>query len=82
MKEINVTNHNIRGNKKNRLIFDNQIDEVWLNSKSAAAYLDISPNALRIMVCRGQVKASKLNGRLRFRVVDLVGLLKEVSHEY
>ena len=48
----------------------------WLNSREAAHYLSITPNALRILVCRGKVKAYKLGQRLRFELKDLRMLLR------
>lgn len=57
-------------------LFENEIVVEWLTSKEAARYLGISPNALRIMVCRGRVKSYKLGSLLRFRISDLRCLLK------
>lgn len=61
-------------------IFENRIELEWLSTKQAAKYLSVSENALRIMVCRDQVKSFKLGSRLRFRLSDLQVLLnlKEV----
>lgn len=60
------------------LFFDNRkVGNEWLTSMEAAQALGISPNALRIMVCRGQVKFFKLSGRLRFRASDLMALLRK-----
>lgn len=53
------------------LLFDNRIIDEWLSTKEAADYLSITPNALRIWVCRGKIKAYKLGNRLRFRNKDL-----------
>lgn len=55
-------------------LFQNQIVCEWLSSKEAASYLGITENALRIMVCRGQIKVSKFGRRLRFRFRDLQSL--------
>ena len=49
----------------------------WLTSTEAANVLGVSPNALRIMVCRGLVKYSKLGRQLRFREADLNSLLQK-----
>jgi excisionase family DNA binding protein len=57
--------------------FENQEVGEWLTSKEAAQVLGISPNALRILACRGRVKFFKLNGRLRFRGSDLKVLLRK-----
>lgn len=48
--------------------FENQI---WMNSREAAAYLRISVNSLRIRVLRRQVSAHKYCGRLMFKRSDL-----------
>lgn len=56
--------------------FDNRIFGEWLSTKEAAVYLSLTPNALRILVCRGRVKAYKLGRRLRFRTKDLRLLLQ------
>lgn len=50
-------------------------EEKWLSSKEASHFLKISPNALRILVCRGKVNFYKLGSRLRFRKKDLLDLL-------
>lgn len=55
--------------------FDREIEEKWLSTFEAAHWLGISPNALRILVCRGRVKYFKLGCRLRFRKQDLTALL-------
>ena len=61
------------------VLFDNRITSEWIATAAAAAYLKISPNALRIMVHRGQVKAHKLGSRLRFRLRDLRETLQKRS---
>jgi excisionase family DNA binding protein len=44
----------------------------WLNVESAARYLDTTPDAIRGMVKRGQVKPHRTpTGRLLFRPEDL-----------
>ena len=55
----------------NGLLFDNEISCEWLGIEKAAAFLDLTPNALRIMVHRGKIKAHKLGRRLRFKLGDL-----------
>lgn len=57
--------------------FNNQIVSEWLTCTQASAYLGVTENALRIMVCRGQVKYHKMGRRLRFRLNDLSDLLTE-----
>ena len=47
--------------------FENSGNAVgWLDTKAAASYLRMTPNALRIAVHRGIVPARKLGRRLRF----------------
>lgn len=61
-------------------IFDNlAADTVWLSTKEAARFLGISPNALRILVCRGSVNFFKMGTRLKFSKSDLLSLLKKGS---
>ncbi|MAF78841.1 MAG: hypothetical protein CME60_11810 [Halobacteriovoraceae bacterium] len=57
------------------LFFDNRIWDEWLSTCEAAKFLSTTPNAIRIMVCRGKLKASKLGRRLRFKISDLRNLL-------
>lgn len=66
--------NNIRSNCSSA-IFENRVGE-WLSSSEAAEYLRISPNAIRIMVCRGKLKSLKLGSRHRFHVNDLRRLLQ------
>lgn len=59
-------------------IFENiKVGNEWLTSNEAARVLGISPNALRILVCRGKVKYFKLGRRLRFCARDLRVLLRK-----
>ena len=51
--------------------------EVWLSTKDVAKFLSLSPNAVRIMVCRGKIPAFQIGGRLRFRKNDCVSLLSK-----
>lgn len=55
-------------------------DENWLTTKKAAAFLGITPNALRIRVHRGQVVAYTLGRHLRFPLASLKMLL--IKKEY
>lgn len=57
-------------------LFDNMnngkwLDEIRLTTKEAAAFLGISPNALRIRVHRGKIEAEKLDRDLRFKLSGL-----------
>lgn len=65
------------------VFFHNQIErktadenEKWLNTDEAAYYLNITANALRILVHRAKVKAYKLGTRLRFKKSDLFSVLQ------
>lgn len=60
-------------------LFENRITCEWYSTKEAADYLRISPNALRIWVCRGKIKAYKMGRHLRFHVEDLAELLQKRS---
>ena len=53
---------------------ENQESE-WMTTKEAARYLGISPNALRILVCRKRVKFYKLESSPRFKLNDLQSLI-------
>jgi excisionase family DNA binding protein len=55
-------------------LFENQNSREWLTTNEAAKFLAVTPNALRIMVFRGQVPVYKLGRRLRFRLRDCQGL--------
>jgi excisionase family DNA binding protein len=50
------------------LLFDNL---EWLTTAEAAYYLRKSKDAIRQMVCRGQLRARKFHRRLYFRKVEL-----------
>lgn len=43
----------------------------WLTTAEAAHYLRKSTDAIRQMVCRGQLKARKFHRRLYFRRIEL-----------
>jgi hypothetical protein len=60
---------------ESKMFFENLEVGEWLTSTEAARFLRISPNALRIKVCRGEVKFQKLGSRLRFCVHELKRLL-------
>jgi excisionase family DNA binding protein len=63
----------------NNLIEINQKEDEntrWLNTNEAAEYLRLTPNALRILVHRAQVRYFKFGRRLRFRQCDLLSLLQ------
>ncbi|MCB9093504.1 MAG: helix-turn-helix domain-containing protein [Halobacteriovoraceae bacterium] len=67
--------------KKTGPLFENLIEiktdenNRWLNTNEAAEFLRLTPNALRILVHRAQVKYYKFGRRLRFRENDLHSLI-------
>ena len=63
------------GSDAENLIFENQIVPVWASTKVAAAMLGISPNALRIRKCRGQIESGYLGKHLRFKVSSIRSLI-------
>ena len=71
--------------KKSDKFFNNLIEQDknadentrWLNTNEAAEFLRLTPNALRILVHRAQVKYFKFGRRLRFRFCDLHSLFQE-----
>ena len=54
----------------------------WLSTREASDYLGISPNALRIWVCRGRIRTYKLGSRLKFRIRDLDYFLQPKGGSY
>ena len=48
----------------------------WMNSKEASAYIRVSVGQLRNMVWRRQIKAFRVNNRLRFLRSDLDSIIK------
>jgi hypothetical protein len=65
--------HRLKSNKRSASLFENF--DSWLSTKDVAKLLALSPNAVRIMVCRRLLPAFRMNGRLRFRKSDCVSLL-------
>lgn len=57
-------------------LFEKRIEREWLTTQEAAQYLSVTPNALRIMVHRNQIKAYKFGKRLRFRFNDFETLFQ------
>ncbi len=64
-------------NKEEVMFIDKRIASALLSTREAAMFLSVSPNALRIMVHRNQVKSYKLGKRLRFNLEDLLNLLRK-----
>lgn len=62
----------VAGDNKCDQIFENQ---EWLNHEEAAAYLRLSPGALRNLVSNGQVPHYKLGRRNRYLKSELKLLL-------
>lgn len=70
--------------KKSDKLFNNLIEQNqnadentrWLNTNEAAEFLRLTPNALRILVHRAQVRYFKFGRRLRFRQEDLNSLFQ------
>lgn len=62
----------------NNSILNKKVDENerWLTTDEAANYLNISSNALRILVHRAKVTAYKLGSMLRFKKSDLFAVLQ------
>jgi len=63
-------------NKMDDALFESRIASEWLNTEEAAQFLSITPNALRIMVYRNQIRVFKFGRRLRFRMSDCLSLLQ------
>lgn len=63
--------------RSSSLLYDNRIEQEWLTTIQASLFLGITPNALRIMVCRGQIPFYKLGRRLRFKVLDFRSLFQK-----
>lgn len=74
-KEIGIEERTavVSGTDRN-LFFENQIVPEYVTTKSAAHYLGISENALRIKVCRGEIRAHKFGRQLRFHLTEITNL--------
>lgn len=59
---------------ENKQLFENQIVPRWVPTKVAASILGISPNALRIRKCRGEIECRYFGKELRFDVCYLQSL--------
>lgn len=60
-------------------ISGNVLDEIRLTTNEAAAFLGITPNALRIKVHRRKVEAETLDGSLRFKLSSLLSSFKKLE---
>lgn len=56
-----------------------EIANSWLSTKDVARFLSVSPNAVRIMVCRGHLPSFKLKNQLRFRAKDCAALVEKTG---
>ena len=63
------------------MLFENKIVPMWASTKVAAAMLGISPNALRIRKCRGEIECRYFGKYLRFNVGDLQSLFRNSREE-
>ncbi len=63
--------------KNTNLLFENQIVPMWASTKVAASILGISPNALRIRKCRGEIECRYFGNELRFDVSYLLSLFRD-----
>lgn len=70
-----MANVKVLGVEETPEFFENRIVREWLSTQDAASYLGVTPNALRILVCRGKVRSYKLGSRLKFHLRDLKSLL-------
>ena len=61
--------------------FDNQIVPMWASTKVAAEMLGITPNALRIRKCRGEIECRYFGKYLRFNMQDLQSHFRETREE-
>jgi hypothetical protein len=70
-KELEVNSEEVKK------FFDNQIVPMWASTKIAAQMLGISPNALRIRKCRGEIECRYFGKHLRFNVMHLQSHFRE-----
>jgi excisionase family DNA binding protein len=61
----------------NETIFENRMMSEYVPTQLAAKYLGLSENALRIRVCRGQIKAHKFGRSLRFSKSEIAVFLNQ-----
>lgn len=57
--------------------FENQDVPMWASTKVASKVLGITPNALRIRKCRGQIEFKYFGNQLRFNLTYLQSLLRD-----
>lgn len=73
-----IKNDNLNSQK----FFENLENCRWLSCKDVSYLFSISENAVRIMVCRNQIKAHKFGRRLRFKYSDCIALIKGANNVY
>jgi hypothetical protein len=61
--------------------FENQIVPMWASTKVAAEMLGITPNALRIRKCRGEIECRYFGKYLRFNMQHLQSHFRENREE-
>jgi excisionase family DNA binding protein len=76
-RNIDRTNPDGYSDERSTKLFDNQIERKWLTTTEAAHFLRLSENAVRIMVCRGQIQHHKIGRRLRFTIDDCMALIEK-----
>ena len=62
---------------KDSMFFENRIATEWISTRDAAAFLGITPNALRIRKCRGEIECRYFGTRPRFNVNYLRSLFSD-----
>lgn len=67
--------------ESDKLFFEKQIIPMWASTKVAAKILGISPNALRIRKCRGEIECRYFGRHLRFNVEHLQSHFREKRKE-
>ena len=61
-----------------KLLFENQqLVPMWVSTKTAASILDITPNALRIRRCRGEIECQYLGSKPRYDVTYIRSLVQQ-----
>jgi len=56
-----------------------EIANSWLSTNDVAKILSTTPNAVRILVCRGRLPAFRLGRHLRFRKKDCMALVQKTG---
>lgn len=76
-KEVVYYSDNCLNSKKKNEFFENGIAPEWVSTKVAALILGISPNALRIRKCRGEIECRYFGKELRFNKKYLESLFQD-----